>query len=160
MPMLAKVEMKAGLTRAIGASNVRSLGVVPPSDAQPTMRLNAASKTNLMPHCSCKSVALLALLGMLCACEPPARDKEVKQAAPPRPEKAIEAPLSKQQVGELSAQCEKLAREKFRRAWKGGSEVTAEGRLTAVVDTGVNDAASTGHSTWPTAVVMASKIPR
>ena len=43
MPMLASVEMKAGLTRAIGASNCRVLGEVPPIEAQPAASAKASS---------------------------------------------------------------------------------------------------------------------
>lgn len=75
-------------------------------------------------------LALLTLLGGLAACEPP---PQVKQPMSPKArEKALPAPLSKQQAGELSGQCEKMSREQFRRAWKDGTEQTAEGRTTAV----------------------------
>jgi len=43
----------------------------------------------------------------------------------------VPPPLTKQQLSERSAQCEKATRDQFRRAWKDGSEVTAEGRTSA-----------------------------
>lgn len=41
MPMLASVEIMAGLTRAIGALKVRTLGLVLPIEAQPVTRIRA-----------------------------------------------------------------------------------------------------------------------
>ena len=74
-------------------------------------------------------LALLTLLAALSACDAPPR---VEGPAPPKPaEIPAAAPLSKQQAGELSAQCAKLSREQFQHAWKDGREKTAEGPLTA-----------------------------
>ncbi len=76
-----------------------------------------------------RRLALLTLFAALAACDP---RPPVQQAAPPRAEeKPVPAPLSKKQAGELSAQCRKSALEQFRRGWKDGSEVTAEGKTTA-----------------------------
>ena len=47
------------------------------------------------------------------------------------PEKAAAAPLSQQRADELSEQCGKMSHEQFRRAWKDGSENTAQGKTTA-----------------------------
>lgn len=76
-------------------------------------------------------LALLTLLGALCACDAPPRSKESTPPAAQVDEKAPAAPLSKQQADELSEQCGKMSREQFRRAWKEGSENTAEGETTA-----------------------------
>ncbi len=73
----------------------------------------------------------LVLLGALCACDPPARDKEVKQTEAPAKQKLAAAPLSRQQIDDLPAQCEKLSREQFRRAWKSGTETTVDEKMAA-----------------------------
>ena len=74
-------------------------------------------------------LALLTLLAALAACDP---RPPVQQAAPPKVEEnTAPAPLSRKQAGERSAQCGKSALEQFRRAWKDGTEVTAEGKTTA-----------------------------
>lgn len=78
-----------------------------------------------------RRLAALVLLGALCACDPPARDTEAKPAEAPAKPKLAAAPLSQQQIDDLPAQCEKLSREQFRRAWKDGSETTAEERMVA-----------------------------
>ena len=78
-----------------------------------------------------RRLALLALLGALCACDSTVRDKDARQPAAKAPEKAAAPPLSPQQVSELAGQCEKMSREQFRRAWKDGSEKTAQGQVTA-----------------------------
>lgn len=78
-----------------------------------------------------RRLALLALLGALCACDSTVRDKDARQPAAKEQEKAAAAPLSKQQVNELSGQCEKMSREQFRRAWKDGTENTPEERMVA-----------------------------
>ncbi len=80
-------------------------------------------------HVGIRGFALLALLGALCACDPSVRDREAKP--PAAQEKVAAAPLSQQQVDELSGLCEKTSREQFRRAWKDGSETTVEGKTTA-----------------------------
>src|SRR5260221_1150156 len=71
--------------------------------------------------------ALLTFLGALAACD-------ARQGEPSRPpviEKPAPASLSKQQLDDRSQQCAKISREQFRRAWKDGTENTAEGKLTA-----------------------------
>lgn len=76
-----------------------------------------------------RRLALLTLLAALAACDP---RPPVQQPAPPKAEvKSAPAPLSKEQAGERSAQCGKSAIEQFRRGWKDGTEVTAEGKTTA-----------------------------
>ena len=73
--------------------------------------------------------ALLTLLALLSACDP--RPDE-KPAPPPRAEeKPSPVTLSKKQAGELSARCGKATLEQFRRGWKDGTEVTAEGKTIA-----------------------------
>lgn len=72
---------------------------------------------------------MLALLGAVCACDAPPRDRE--PAPPAVQEQVAAAPLSKQQVDELSEQCANVSREQFRRAWKDGGENTADGKVTA-----------------------------
>ena len=99
------------MTRPIGAAKVR---VVPTS-----------SKLDEM---LCRLV-LLMLLGAVSACDAPPRSKE--PAAPKAQEKVVVPPLSRQQLYERSEQCGKMSREQFRRAWKDGTEQTAEGKTTA-----------------------------
>lgn len=73
--------------------------------------------------------ALLTLLAALAACDPRPPEKPVPP--PKAEEKPAPAPLSKKQAGEFSAQCGKAALEQFRRGWKDGTEVTAEGKTIA-----------------------------
>ena len=78
-----------------------------------------------------RRLALLALLGTLCACDPPPRGKDAEKPAVQEQKKEPAVVLTQQQVGELSERCEKAAREQFRRAWKDGSEKTEQGHVTA-----------------------------
>ncbi len=78
-----------------------------------------------------RRLALSALLGTLCACDPPPRSKDVEKPAAREQKKEAEVALTRQQVGELSARCEKAAREQFRRAWKDGREKTTTGESIA-----------------------------
>ncbi len=81
--------------------------------------------------------AVLALLGILCACNPPQQDN-----VPPPPKAQEKAPvpaLSKQQAFDLSAQCTKKALDEFRRGWKEGAVDTAEGRVTAEYSSHYNE---------------------
>jgi len=82
-------------------------------------------------HAMLRRLALLALLGVLCACDLAPRDKEAKQPAAPEKAKAAEVLLTPQQADALSAECEKVSRDQFRRAWKDGSETTAEEKMVA-----------------------------
>jgi hypothetical protein len=63
------------------------------------------------------------------ACDAPPRSEEPRPPKAPAKESA-KAP-SKQQVVELSEQCAKMSREQFRRAWKDGTDNTADGKATA-----------------------------
>ena len=74
-------------------------------------------------------LALVMLLGAVCACDAPPRVTESMQ--PKAPKKEAEPALTKQQVSELSEQCGKKAREEFRRGWKDGTVATADGNKTA-----------------------------
>lgn len=74
-------------------------------------------------------LALLALLVVVSACDAPPREKE---AIPlPVREKVAAAPLSKQQAGERSEQCGRMAREQFRRGWGDGVVNGDAGQMTA-----------------------------
>jgi hypothetical protein len=74
-------------------------------------------------------LVLLALLAAVSACDAPQRNSE---ALPPKtPARDAARTLTKQQLGELSARCAKMSREQFRRAWRDGTEITAEGKTTA-----------------------------
>ena len=88
------------------------------------LRIGADLDGNVFRH-----LVLLALLAAVSACDAPQRNGE---AMPPKPpaQVAAKAP-TKQQLGELSARCAKMSREQFRRAWRDGTEITAEGRTTA-----------------------------
>ena len=79
-----------------------------------------------------RRLALLVLLGALCACNPSSRDKEVVQPAAPEQKKVVAPALTKQQLDERSERCAKMAGEQFRRAWKDGTEKTADERMVAV----------------------------
>lgn len=76
-----------------------------------------------------RRLALLTLLGALCACDAPPRDAATGQPATRHDERA--AVLSKEQVRARSEQCEKKTRDRFRRDWKDGSAQTADGRTAA-----------------------------
>ena len=76
-----------------------------------------------------RRLALLTLLGALCACDAPPRD--TKPAQPVARDKAPAAVLSKAQLDERSAQCEQMSRDRFRRDWQEGTAKTAEGQMTA-----------------------------
>ena len=74
-------------------------------------------------------LALLTLVGALSACDAPPQGKESMRPATPV-EVAPAAP-SRQQLAELSAECEKKARDEFRRAWPAGNLDTADRQTTA-----------------------------
>jgi hypothetical protein len=76
-----------------------------------------------------RRLALLTLLGALCACDAPPRDAKPMQPLARDRERA--AVPSKEQVRERSGQCAKRSRDRFRRDWKDGSAETADGRMTA-----------------------------
>ena len=78
-----------------------------------------------------RRLALLTLLGMLCACDPSPRGKEAAQPEMREQKKAAAPALTRQQVDELSKRCAKVSGEQFRRAWKDGTENTAEERMVA-----------------------------
>lgn len=78
-----------------------------------------------------RRLALLALLGTLCACDPPPRSKDVEKPAAREQKEELAVALTQQQAGELSERCEKAAREQFRRAWKDGAETNAEEKIVA-----------------------------
>lgn len=81
-------------------------------------------------------LALLALLGALSACDAP---PPVKAPAPPAAEHkvAAEAP-SRERIVELSGQCERTSRERFRRDWKDGTVPTPDGKMAAEFTTHYN----------------------
>ncbi len=74
-------------------------------------------------------LALLTLLGTVSACDAPPQAKAPSQ--PPPQEAAPPAALSAQRVRELSEQCERKARERFRRDRKDGARQAAEGQAAA-----------------------------
>ena len=74
-------------------------------------------------------LALIALLGALCACDAPPPGKESIQ--PDAQDKVAAAAPSKQQAYELSEQCGKTSRDRFRRDWKDGVVPTPDGQMTA-----------------------------
>ncbi len=76
-----------------------------------------------------RRLALLTLLGALCACDAPPRD-----AQPARPVARDKAPApapSNEQRAERSGQCEQMARDRFRRDWQDGTARSADGKMTA-----------------------------
>jgi len=76
-----------------------------------------------------RRLALLTLLGALCACDAPPRD--TKPNHPVVSDKAPAAVLSKERLDERSGQCGKMSRERFDRDWKDGTASTADGQMTA-----------------------------
>lgn len=93
------------------------------------MTRNGNCRTKYTRICMLCRLALLMLLGAVCACDAPPRDQESTRPAAREQEPVIV--LSKQQVDERSEQCGKMSRDQFRRAWKDGTVNTADGQMTA-----------------------------
>jgi hypothetical protein len=74
-------------------------------------------------------LALSTLLVAVAACDAPQREKE--SIPLPVQEKVAAIPLSEQQAGERSEQCEKMSREQFRRGWGDGVVNSDAGQTTA-----------------------------
>jgi hypothetical protein len=74
-------------------------------------------------------LALLAVLAAVSACDAPQRNSE--PAPPKTPAQEVAKALTKQQLGALSERCTRMSREQFRRAWRDGAEITAQGKTTA-----------------------------